>query len=169
LSPDFDDSREAAFRRELRARIRRGPFTKTERDVVLAFVNHWLQMRRASNGVVYPGRKKIAKKADASIRTVATVFRILRNARAIVPVAHLNGLEGKATEYVVNVDALRDLCSLKSVPEACRIARVPVYGAQNCTGPGRAKIAHRSYDGDSLKPSPDDNVIRLAFGGGCDV
>lgn len=132
----FKDSQEAAFRRVIRQCVRRGPFTKSEREVALAFVNHWFHHRNSAKQVVHPGRKKLAKRAKVSIRTVASTLDMLRAHGAIVAVAHLHGLHGNATEYVVNVPALTDLCAMKK-------ADLAVDGVQNCTGPGSAKIAHR--------------------------
>lgn len=132
----FKDSQEAAFRRVIRQAIRRGPFSKSERDVTLAFVNHWFQHRNSEKKVVHPGRRKLAKRAGVSVRTVASTLDLLRRHGAIVAVAHLHGLHGNATEYVVNVPALTDLCA-KSKTD------IRVNGVQFCTGSGRAKIAHR--------------------------
>lgn len=132
----FKDSQEAAFRRVIRQTIRRGPFTKSEREVVLAFVNHWFQHRKSTKGVIHPGRKKLAKKAGVSIRTVASTLDMLRRAGAIDAVNHLHGLHGNATEYTVNTVALTDLCAQEK-------ADLRVNGVKNCTTQGRAKIAHR--------------------------
>lgn len=135
----FKDSQEAAFRRVIRQCIRRGPFTRSEREVVLAFINHWFHHRNSTKGVVHPGRKKLAKRAGVSIRTVASVLETLRSHGVIDPIANLYGLHGKATEYTVNTIALTVLCDKKKEDLAYN-------GVQNCTGAGSAKIAHRSCD-----------------------
>jgi DNA-binding transcriptional ArsR family regulator len=135
----FKDSQEAALRRVIRAVIRRGPFTKSEKAVVLAFINHWFHHKSSAKGVVHPGRKKLAKRADVSIRTVSSTLNMLRDHGAIIAVDRLRGLDGKATEYKVDTVALTALCEKKK-------SDLRYYGAQNCTGGGRAKIAHRSYD-----------------------
>ena len=148
---NFSDTREAEFRRVLRRTIRKGPFTKSEREVVLAFINHWLQHRNSTKGVVHPGRKKLAKRAKVCVRTVAGTFKLLRQHGAIIPMAHLHGLRGNATEYTVDVIALTELCAKKK-------ADLAVSGVQNIPSSGRAKIAHRSSDGSS-------NVIRFPIQG----
>lgn len=153
INTSFKDSQEAAFRRVMRRTIRSGPFTRSEREVVLAFVNHWFHHRNSTKGVVHPGRKKLAKRAKVSIRTVASVLDLLRKYRAIEAVAHLHGLHGNATEYTVNVVALTELC-------AKRKEDLRVNGVQNCTGSGRAKNAHRISNVISLK-----NQKRQASGG----
>lgn len=135
----FFDSREAEFRRIIRGAIKRGPFTKSQRDVALAFFNHWMQHRTSEKKVVHPGRKKLAEKARVSIRTVASTLELLRDHGAIIAVAHLNGLMGNATEYVVDVVALKRLCG-KSKSD------IRVNGVQNFPTKGSAKIAHRSCD-----------------------
>lgn len=135
----FADSQEAAFRRVIRASVRKGPFTKSEREVVLAFVNHWLNHRNSTKGVVHPGRQKLAKKAGVHVNTVKSTLRLLREQGAIIAIAHLNGLYGNATEYAVDVDALFDLCAKKKGDPA-------LNGGQNCPTSGRTKIVHRSYD-----------------------
>lgn len=132
----FKDSQEASFRRVVRDRIRKGPFTKAQRDVTLAFFNHWFQHRNSTKGVVHPGRKKLAKRTDVSIRTVASTFEFLRSHGVLIAVDHLNGLYGNATEYQVSMPHLYDLCGKKK-------ADLSVDGVKNCTGAGRAKIAHR--------------------------
>ena len=48
----FKDSQEAAFRRVVRSQIKRGPFTKGQRDALLAFINHWFQHRTSKGGMV---------------------------------------------------------------------------------------------------------------------
>lgn len=107
---DFKNSQEAAFRRVIRDMIKRGPFTKSERDVVLAFFNHWFVHRNGEKGFVHPGRKKLAKRAQVTIKTVSRTLAMLRDNHAIQPVGHLNGLHGNATEYTVSIEALRLLC-----------------------------------------------------------
>jgi len=133
---NFRDSQEAKFRTETRRFIRKGPFTKSQRDVVLAFVNHWFANRRKKDGVVHPGREKLAKKAGVSVNTVKRTLALLRATGAIRAEAHLGGLEGNATEYTVDMAALIALCGLKK--EA-----LPVIGGPNEPGHGRAKMAHR--------------------------
>ncbi|MEX3315701.1 hypothetical protein [Sulfitobacter sp. PS-8MA] len=132
----FKDSQEAAFRRVIRQTIRRGPFTKSEREVVLAFINHWFQHRKSTKGVVHPGRKKLANKAGVSIATVKRTLALLRDYGAIDAVDHLEGLHGNATEYTVNTVALTDLCAKKK-------SDVRVYGGSNDPTRGRVKMTHR--------------------------
>ena len=102
----FKDSQEAAFRRIVRAAIKVGPFTKSERDVTLAFMNHWFVHRNGVKGIVHPGRKKLAQKAGVTPRTVTNVLAFLRRAGVLEAKAHLKGLHGDATEYAVDIDAL---------------------------------------------------------------
>lgn len=151
---DFSSSQEAAFRRRIRASIRKGPFTKSQRDVVLAFFNHWFFHRTSTKKVVHPGRDKLARKAGVSVRTVAATLDLLRHHGAIIAVAHLNGLHGKATEYVVDIVAMTELCDLKK-------SDIRVNGVQNLPLAGSAKIARRSCD---VIPFPSQEL--RASGGG---
>jgi len=132
----FTDSNEARFRRDVRADVRKGPFTKSERDVVLAFVNHWFQHRKSPKGFVHPGRTKLAKRAGVSIATVKRTLAMLRDNGAIVPVGYLEGLHGKATEYTIDTIALTELCAKKK-------ANITRNGGSNDPTQGRVKMTHR--------------------------
>lgn len=132
----FEDSQEASFRRLVRDKIRKANFTKAQRDIVLAFINHWFQHRNKAGGIVHPGRKKLAAKAKASVETVKRTLALLRDAKAITATAHLNGLHGNATEYGVSIPHLMALCDLSK--EAIR-----VYGGSNDPTTGRVKMTHR--------------------------
>lgn len=104
----FKDSQEAAYRRLMRAAVRKGGFSKSERDTVLAVLNHWFHYK--AKGKMHPGQGRIAKKADVSLRTVATVFSLLRDTGVLVPVSKLNRGRGKATEYQLDDLSLLHLC-----------------------------------------------------------
>ena len=133
---DFSKSQEASFRRQIRRSIRKGPFTRGQCEVALAFFNHWFHHRTSSKGVVHPGRKKLAKRAGASVRTVARTLDLMRRYGVIDATAHLHGLHGNATEYKVSIPHLFDLCG-KTKDE------IRINGVPNGTGAGRAKMAHR--------------------------
>jgi len=148
----FKDSQEAGFRRMVRDAIRRGPFTKSERDVTLAVVNHWFHHKGGPQSSIRPGRDALAKKAGVSVRTVASVLSMLRTIEAIEPVTGLNGGylhggRGMTTHYTVNPWPLMVFCGCDWVDDFMR------GSSQNCTVSGgvfarfwRAKIAHCSYD-----------------------
>ena len=157
---DFKKSQEAAHRRFVRSMIRKGPFTKGERDVTLALVNYWFHHKGGAKDYIHPGRKKLAKKAGVSVRTVASTLALLRDWGAIKAVGHLNGLHGNATEYVVDEYALLAFCDGVAHEQILRLA---VNGVQNCTGSGRAKIAHRINNVDSYpnQKSQASNVVQF--------
>jgi len=141
---DFKSSQEAAFRRLVRHSIRSGDFTKGERDVIIALVNHWFHHR--AKGPIHPGREKIAKKAGVSVRTVASTMSMLRAASVLNPVSNLKGGHGAATRYTINSHALFVLCGCDWVDDFVR------GRGENCTVVGseiarlsRAKIAHGIY------------------------
>jgi hypothetical protein len=133
---DFSKSQEASFRRQIRRSIRKGPFTRSQCEVVLAFFNHWFHHRTSAKGVVHPGRKKLARRAGVSVRTVASTLDLMRRYGVIEPTAHLHGLHGNATEYKVSIPHLFDLCGKKK-------DEIRINGVQNCTGAGCAIFAHR--------------------------
>lgn len=119
----FKDSQEQAFRRLVRAAIRKGEFTKGERDVTLAVVNHWFHHK--AKGKMHPGRAKMARQAKVTEKTVSRTFAMLRDAGVMVALTPLKGNRYKATEYVLNVVALMVLCGcgwaddfLKNVPSS---------------------------------------------------
>lgn len=147
-SKQFKNSQEAAFRRIVRGKIKNGPFTKSERDVALAFFNHWFFHRTSSKKVIHPGREKLSKKSGVSISTVKRTLEMLREHKAIIAVGYLHGLYGKATEYVVDIDALFYLCDMPK-------SEVRVNGGSNCTGQGRSKMNHRSCD---VVPFPSQKI-----------
>lgn len=103
---DFRDTKEFEFRRSVRQSIRASALSRAQKDVALAFFNHWLQHRKSKEGIVHPGRKKLAKKAKASISTASRTLEILRENGVLVARAHLQGLHGNATEYSVSIPHL---------------------------------------------------------------
>jgi hypothetical protein len=137
--PDFAASQEASFRRRIRSFVRSGPFTKSERDVVLALMNHWFAQRSGEKPFIHPGRDKLARKARVAVKTVSRCLDMLRREGAITAVGHLHGLHGMATEYTVNLVLLLDLCGRKK-------ARAAVDGEPNVSTSGRDKMSHRSCE-----------------------
>lgn len=143
---DFSQSKEAEFRRNIRSLVRKGPFTKSERDTVLAFLNFWFAHRNNNDGVIYPGRYRIAKSAGGvSIKTVSRCLKMLRDEGVIAAHCNLNGFEGKATEYSVSIARLCILCSKKRhqrKDKTGQMSRVRPNGGTNVSGPGRDKMSH---------------------------
>lgn len=153
----FKDSQEAAFRRLVRGAIRKSEMTKSERDVTLAFVNHWLHHRNGKKAFVHPGREQIAKKAKVTVKTVSRTLAMLRAAGVLVPLKHLNGGKGKATEYRVNISALMVLCGCTWVDDFLRhhgLENVPVY-ASKMSRYVRDKMSHRLTDVGSVVSQND--------------
>lgn len=108
----FKDSQEAAFRRVVRSAIRKGPFTKGQRDALLTFLNHWFHHRNSKGGIVHPGRKRIAQKSGVTIKTVSRLFLVLRASGVLVAEDNLHGMRGKATDYSVSIPHLMEVCSM---------------------------------------------------------
>jgi DNA-binding transcriptional MocR family regulator len=133
----FADSQEARYRARVRSFVRMGPFTKSERDILKAFVDHWLHHRKSKDGVVYPGRKRLAKRAGVTGRTVTSALALFRASGMIVATARLEGRDGKATEYWVDADRLEEVCRMTK-------AQIQAYGWKNCTLSGVEKISTRN-------------------------
>lgn len=116
----FQDSQEAAFRRMVRATVRKAEFTKSERDIVLCVVNQWFHHKGSAKGYIHPGRKRIAKQAGVTVKSVSRCLAMLRAAGAIEA---LNGVSGGgqiATKYVVHIWPLMTLCGADWVDEFMR-------------------------------------------------
>lgn len=134
------------MRRLVRGAIRKGPFTKGQRDVTLAVVNHWFH-HKGKNQPIHPGREKLAAKAKVSVRTVATTLAILRASGVLHAVSHLRGGHDTATKYKVNIPALLTLCGCDWLDDFIagytRNCTVEIAGIARL---GRAKIAHGIRD-----------------------
>ena len=99
----FSNTSEHEHRQFMRRAVRKAKISKNERDVVLALMNIWFV--RKSDGEMHPGRKKIAKMAGVSVRTVAAIMARMREADALLVVSHGKG--GRAsTRYQMNLENL---------------------------------------------------------------
>lgn len=111
---DYASSQEAAFRRRMRAFVRKSNLTRAEKDILLAFLNHWFVHRH--KGPVHPGKAKLSKRSGASIRAVKYTLAMLRSFGVIKPVAYAtgnaDGQRGKATEYELDTVQLISLCEV---------------------------------------------------------
>jgi hypothetical protein len=132
---DFAASQEAGFRRRLRDHVRKSGLTRTEKEIVLAFLNHWFVHRH--KGAVHPGKEKIAKRAKASVRSVKYTLSMLRECGVIQAVAYAtgnaNGERGKATEYTLDTNKLITLCEVPTVimKKARKGAKPDITGGKN--------------------------------------
>jgi hypothetical protein len=107
---NYKDSTEYAYRRLVRAAIRKSNMTKSDRDITLAIVNLWFHHRNGPKGYIHPGRKHLAKKANVSIITVARCLTRLRDSHVILAIKNPKGEGQKPTQYVVNIHALMLHC-----------------------------------------------------------
>jgi hypothetical protein len=105
VSEDYLRSAEHTFRRRVRETIRAARFTKSERDVALALVNHWFTYRH-SGQPIHPGRAKIAKAAGVTVKTVSRTFDHFRRIGFLVAISNLKGGGEVATRYEVKIAAL---------------------------------------------------------------
>lgn len=105
----FRDSREAIFRRIVRGAIRKSDLTKSEKAVTLALANIWFHHH--AKGEMHPGRAKIARREQVSIKTVTRTMAKLREAGCLVIVSHPNG--GRtATRYRLRTLRLMEFCGV---------------------------------------------------------
>jgi hypothetical protein len=157
---DFKDTRQAQFERMTRHAIRKSEdLTKSERDVTIALVNIWFFHQ--AKGRICPGRKKLAKKAMVTEKTVSRTLGKLRDIGGIVPLTPLKGNRYKATEYWVDIEAILVFCRCDwvntfrmNVPS--RILRMSHLA--------RDKMSHRSFDVASYeKKNPNQDIE--TFGG----
>ena len=97
----FTDTTEQAHRQFMRNAVKRARISKNKRDVALVLLNIWFN--KSDKGGMHPGRKKVAKAAGVSVRTVATIFGELRGAKVLNVVSHAKGGRGYATVYTINM------------------------------------------------------------------
>ena len=131
----------------VRDAVRKGPFTRAERDVTLAIINHWFHHKGGAKPFIHPSREAVAKKAKVSVRTVASTMAMLRDCDVLRPVSGLGGGRNKATQYKVDLWTLMVFCGCTWVSEFasgfggnCTVYDVDF--ARFSVDANRAKIAH---------------------------
>jgi len=148
----FKDSQEARYRRDTRARVRKSGLSRTEKEIFLAFLNHWFVHRH--KGGVHPGRKKLAKRAGASVRAVNYTLAMLRDFKVIEATAHATGnsagYRGCATEYRVDEIRLIALCEIPA--EVFKTLR---KGAK----PGKSGCKNARFKGAESAPRNSNCVV----------
>lgn len=112
----FHGTFDASFRRYVRAKVKSGPFTPSDKNIILAIVNLWFHHK----SFIHPGRKKLAAKAGVTEKTVSRSLAKLRQSGVLILVSHLTGGR-KATRYDVDAIKLLELCgcpirSVQNVP-----------------------------------------------------
>ena len=161
---NFKDSREANFRRDTRGRVRRSNLSRTEKEILLAFLNHWFVHRH--DGPVHPGRKRLSGKAKASRRMVNYALAMFREFGALEAVAHETGNSaegmGLATEYTVDAIKLIDLCqmtqaALQEWRKKARERAAANNGVQKFPASGGAKSAPRNNECNVI-PFPSQRI-----------
>ena len=107
---DYKDSADYAFKRMVRAAIRKSEMTKSDRDITLAIVDLWFFHKNGRKKYIHPGRRKLAKKAKVTIITVARCLAKLRAAGILTVIKNPRGEGQKPTQYTVNIHALLVFC-----------------------------------------------------------
>lgn len=163
---NFSDSQEATFRRFVRGSVRNAPLSRAERDIVMALVNLWLEHRKKADGVIHPGRKRIARKAKVSIITVARCFAKLREKGALAVVSHGRGEGQKPTHYRVDYDNLMKVCGHKYLPiRAGQLAQIyHLPQAHNDTPLGSPNDTPQAYHDDTQYKGCAEKSLRQDSG-----
>lgn len=166
INTSFKDSQEAALRRILRQGVRRGGFSKSQRDATLAILNHWLHHKASGKGYMHPSRKVIAKKSEVSVRTVATVLDNLRAARVLLPVSRLGGGRSFSTRYTLDELALMQFCGLdirEIIDAMTPVKRAKLHGK---AAPESVQPLHTVLNDVEPDPIQDkSNIVAVKFGG----
>jgi hypothetical protein len=84
--------------------------TPGQKSVVIQILNLWLHHRNGVNGIIHPGRERLAKVGRVSVRTVAATLKMLRDASVLKVTARPYGEGQKPTEYTMNTISLLVLC-----------------------------------------------------------
>jgi len=163
----YVDSAEFSFRRMVRAAIRRSEMTKSDRDVTLAMANLWFHHRNGPKKHIHPGRKKLAKSAGVSIKTVARCLAKLQAARIIIAIKYPRGEGQNPTQYTVDLAALLTYCGCDWLDDFMwqNGAKCPTTFAQNV--PPLAGQNVPQYITTSNKQKPETKKPNSRFGG-CD-
>ena len=107
--PNFKNSNEAALRRFVRSAIKHSDLSRANKDVTTAIVNLWFHHRNGPEGVIHPGRDKLAKSAKCTVKSVSRCLSMLKVAGVVVAVKYENGGQ-LSTRYRVRIGALLALC-----------------------------------------------------------
>lgn len=167
VAVDFKKSREAERQRYVRSiirKIKRDVLTKAERDVLMVLVNLWFYHKGGPNGFIHPGRKKIAKRANVSVVTVARALSRLRDYGVIDATMYEKGGR-KATRYLVDIDCIIETFNPHGV-ETIPGVLVPFASVQNDTVSVPANDTVLAYQNDTRYNTAneweDDNYLPIA-------
>lgn len=132
MSMTFANSAEAAKRKAVRDAIRKGDFTKSERDIITAIVNLWFHHKSSAEPVIYPRRAKLCKMTKTAPRTVSRCLAMLRDAGVIVGGQDVKRGRYVAASYTLNLFPLFQLCGC-DIPDVYMGSLVEVSNLKNGT------------------------------------
>lgn len=166
----FRDSHEAAYRRLMRWWVRKAPFTKAERDVTLALLNVWFHHRNGPKKYIHPSRRKIAKTAGVSVKTVSRALDTLRMGGALVVMSDTKGGRNTATRYRFDDLSLLAMCGV-DIPEI--VAAMTPIKRDICPGKNGQKsgtkcptVITNVTHGVGISDSSISNVVQMRAAGG---
>lgn len=130
FSNSEDHQNRQSFRRLLK---KTKAFNHNERVVAEAILNMWFHNWNTA-GFIYPGREKLAKQTNLSVRTIASYLKKFREIGFILAIRHAKGGRN-STRYIVDLEALHEfLCpppvvvngDLQEIEQASSIKKQPV-------------------------------------------
>jgi len=122
MTPEFRDSAEYALQRLVRQVIRKNKnLSAHQRNILIAICNDWFFHKNGPKKHIHPGRKRLAKKANTTVITVARALKLFREAGIVHVVARPRGEGQKPTQYVVDEVAILKFCGC-DIPETVSAA-----------------------------------------------
>ena len=111
LSEKFAASREFAdrrwHRRVIRDALKYRLITRCECAVFIAIYNHWAHHKNGRKGdIIHPGRKRLARSANCSIKTVSRSLSLLEDAGVLTAQWRPKKAVALATSYTFDLHAL---------------------------------------------------------------
>lgn len=123
--------------REIIRRIGRKDLTKSQKAILEVLVNLWFA-HRYGEGVIRPGRERLAKRCDVHVNTVKSTLDRLRTLNVITAVEYASG-GSKATRYTVDLDTIRSLWGgalpLVAEGDLVEIKRTKLSGSKSLNRP----------------------------------
>ena len=116
---NFRQSPEHQLRRFVRKAIRGSKMTRGQKEITTAIVNLWFHHRNGPEGIIRPGRKRLARHTQFTIKTVSRTFATLKKAGVLTATKNPKG-GVRPTHYIVNLNNLMAFCGEKWADEFLR-------------------------------------------------
>ena len=116
---NFRQSPEHQLRRFVRKAIRNSKMTRGQKEITTSIVNLWFHHRNGPEGIIRPGRKRLARQAGVTIVTVSRSLSMLKTAGVLTATKNPKG-GVRPTHYIVNLNNLMALCGARWADEFLR-------------------------------------------------